>query len=44
MHVYFNLVKWNSREASLLQHSIDQIMLHTKMRKKRLAIIKRLLT
>ena len=44
MQVYFNLVKRNSREAFLLQHSVDQIMLHAKMRKKRLTIIKCLLT
>ena len=41
--VYLNLVEWNARDAFLLQHSIDQLMLHTQMRKKRLAIIKCLL-
>ena len=44
MKVDLNLVKWNSREAFLLQHSVDQIVLDTKVRKQRLPIIKCLLT
>ena len=44
MQVDLNLVEWNSRESFLLQHSVDQVVLHPKMRKEGLAIIKRLLT
>ena len=44
MQVDLNLVEWNSRESFLLQHSVDQVVLHPKMRKEGLAIIKCLLT
>ena len=45
LHRYvFDLIEWNSRESFLLEHFVDHVVLHTKMREEGVAVIKCLLT
>ena len=45
MHRYgFDLFEWNSRESFLLEHFVDHVVLHTKMREEGVAVIKCFLT
>ena len=40
----FDLIEWNSRESFLLEHFVDHVVLHTKMREEGVAVIKCFLT